>query len=212
MANSAEEDVACDFICFGDPDAVIVVADATCLERNLNLVLQTLEVTCNVVVCVNLIDEARRKKINIDLEKLSHRLGVPVAGTNARSGKGLDKLMDEVWAVTHEKAGCTPLRIQYHEAVETATSLLEPALNSVLKNRMNARWVALKLLEGEKNLIESINSYLGHDLLAQEKVSVSYQKAREILQDAGISSELFRDIIVSGIVRKAEEICRGWLP
>ena len=117
--------------------------------------------------------------------------------------------MDEVWAVTHEKAGCTPLRIQYHEAVETATSLLEPALNSVLKNRMNARWVALKLLEGEKNLIESINSYLGHDLLAQEKVSVSYQKAREILQDAGISSELFRDIIVSGIVRKAEEICRG---
>ena len=81
MANSAEEDVACDFICFGDPDAVIVVADATCLERNLNLVLQTLEVTCNVVVCVNLIDEARRKKINIDLEKLSHRLG----GTGCRN-------------------------------------------------------------------------------------------------------------------------------
>lgn len=209
MANSAEEEVACDFICFGDPDAVIVVSDATCLERNLNLVMQTLEVTCNVVVCVNLIDEARRKKINIDLEKLSHRLGVPVAGTNARSGKGLDKLMDEVWTVTHEKTSCTPLRIQYHEAVESAVSLLEPALTSVLKNRLNARWVALKLLEGEKNLLESINSYLGYDLPAREEVSDSYQKAREILQHAGISSELFRDIIVSGIVRKAEEICRG---
>ncbi|HOK43993.1 MAG TPA: FeoB small GTPase domain-containing protein, partial [Thermoclostridium caenicola] len=90
MANSVEEEVARDFICFGNPDAVIVVADATCLERNLNLILQTLEATSNVVVCVNLMDEARRKKIRIDLEELSRQLGVPVAGTSARNGKGLD--------------------------------------------------------------------------------------------------------------------------
>src|SRR5690554_3673122 len=83
MANSVEEEVARDFICFGEPHTTVIVVDATCLERNLNLVLQTLEITTNVVVCVNLMDEAKRKKINIDLNKLSQELGVPVVGTNA---------------------------------------------------------------------------------------------------------------------------------
>ena len=80
MANSVEEEVARDFICFADPDATVVVTDATCLERNLNLVLQTLEITDRVVVCVNLIDEAKRKKIRIDLKSLSKQLGVPEIG------------------------------------------------------------------------------------------------------------------------------------
>ena len=70
MANSVEEGVARDFICFGNPDATVIVTDATCLERNLNLVLQTLEITSNVVVCVNLLDEAKRKKISINLQLL----------------------------------------------------------------------------------------------------------------------------------------------
>lgn len=84
MAHSAEEEVARNFLCFGGADAVVVVCDATCLERNLNLVLQTLEITPNVVVCVNLMDEARRKRIRIDLGALSRRLGVPVVSTVAR--------------------------------------------------------------------------------------------------------------------------------
>ncbi|NLU32794.1 MAG: ferrous iron transport protein B [Clostridiaceae bacterium] len=211
MANSVEEGVARDFICFGDPDAVIVVTDATCLERNLNLVLQVLEVTGNVVVCVNLIDDARRRKIRIDLEELSRLLGVTVAGTSARSGKGLDRLMDEVWTVTHEKPGCcrgSPLKIRYHEAVESAVGLMEPSLEAALNKKLCARWTALRLLEGDENLLESIRNYLGYDLLALEAVSNSFQKARKILIDAGIDQDLFRDIIVSGIVRKAEEISR----
>lgn len=76
MAHSAEEEVARDFICFGDPDAVVVVCDATCLERNLNLVLQTIEITPHTVVCVNLMDEARKKKIHVDIDELSRQLGV----------------------------------------------------------------------------------------------------------------------------------------
>ena len=80
MAHSAEEEVARNFICFGGPDAVAVVCDATCLERNLNLVLQTMELCPRVVVCVNLMDEARRKGIRVDLKLLSERLGVPVVG------------------------------------------------------------------------------------------------------------------------------------
>ena len=84
-----EEEVAGDATCFGNPDAVIVVCDATCLERNLNLVLQTIEITDNVIVCVNLMDEAKKKNIKIDLHTLSAMLGVPVVGTSARKGKGL---------------------------------------------------------------------------------------------------------------------------
>ena len=81
MAHSAEEEVARDFICFGGADAAVVGCDATCLERNLNLVLQTMEITRNTVVCVNLLDEAKKKRIKVDLEKLSPLLGVPVVGT-----------------------------------------------------------------------------------------------------------------------------------
>ena len=87
MANSTEEEIARDFICFGNPHAVVVVVDATCLERNLNLVLQTLEITGRVVVCVNLMDEAERKKIRVDTGKLQSLLGVPVIGTAARFGR-----------------------------------------------------------------------------------------------------------------------------
>ena len=92
MAHSTEEEVARDFICFEDPDAVVVVCDATCLERNLNLVLQILEAASNVVVCVNLMDEAKKKKISLRLDLLEQRLQVPVVGTAARSNKGLDQI------------------------------------------------------------------------------------------------------------------------
>ena len=93
MAHSAEEEVARNFICFGGSDGVVVVCDATCLERNMNLVLQTMEISDHVLVCVNLLDEAARKNITIDLEGLSGRLGVPVAGTVARKKKSLNQLM-----------------------------------------------------------------------------------------------------------------------
>ncbi len=92
MAHSTEEEVARDFICFEHPDGVVVVCDATCLERNLNLVLQVLEATPKAVVCVNLMDEAKKKRIDIRLDLLEERLGVPVAGTAARSKKGLDQI------------------------------------------------------------------------------------------------------------------------
>ena len=89
MSNSEEEEIARDYICFGNPDATIVVVDATCLERNLNLLFQIMEITDNVILCVNLLDEAKKKKIDVDLNKLSDLLGVRVVGTSARSNVGL---------------------------------------------------------------------------------------------------------------------------
>lgn len=128
MAHSVEEEVARDFICFGDPDAVVVVCDATCLERNMNLVLQTLEITDRVVVCVNLMDEARKKHIEIDFGKLSENLGVPVVGASARSREGLDELMDAVGRVV-ESDRCEPgPACGIRRAVEDALALLAPAV------------------------------------------------------------------------------------
>ena len=94
MAHSAEEEVARNYLCFGEPDVVIVVCDATCLERNLNLVLQAMEISERIVVCINLMDEAKRKGISINVKLLSQRLGVPIVTSTARSGKGLSSLLD----------------------------------------------------------------------------------------------------------------------
>lgn len=102
-AHSAEEEVARDFVCFGESDAVVVVCDATCLERNLNLVLQTLEISGNVVVCINLMDEARKKGIQINLKRLQEELKVPVVGISARSGKGIDELLEQIEKVSKQK-------------------------------------------------------------------------------------------------------------
>ena len=96
MAHSAEEEVARDFLCFGGADGAVVVCDATCLERNLNLVLQTLEITPRTVVCVNLMDEARSKGIEVDTAELSRLLGVPVVAAAAGRNEGLEQLMEAV--------------------------------------------------------------------------------------------------------------------
>lgn len=161
MAHSAEEEVARDFICFGDPDAVVVVCDATCLERNLNLVLQTIEITPHTVVCVNLMDEARKKKIHVDIDELSRQLGVPVTAAAARSGKGLDALMDAVDKATQRSGPpADPVQILYAPAVEQAISELELPLRECCGSRINPRWLALRLLEGDDGLIQSVPAVL----------------------------------------------------
>ncbi len=154
LAVSVEERVARDFICFARPDAVIVVVDATCLERNLSLVLHVMEITERVVVCVNLIDEARRKNIDIDVHKLSADLGLPVVATAARSGEGLTRLLDVTGRVVHGQLKPEPKRVQYPVEIEAAVALLEAKLKAVLDGELNARWVALRLLEGDVTLVE----------------------------------------------------------
>lgn len=207
MANSVEEEVARDFICFGNPDATIIVTDATCLERNLNLVLQTLEMFGNSVVCVNLIDEAKSKKINIDLKELSKQLGVAVVGTCARDGKGLTDLIDEVNNLTSENLAVAPYKMKYDKPIEEAIEILEPAIKKDLEG-LNSRWVALKLLDGDKKLIKSINDYYDIDILDKYEIVTRLQLAREHLFQMGIDNNLLRDKIVSRIVCKAEEISR----
>jgi ferrous iron transport protein B len=206
IANSAEEEVARDFICFGGADAVVVVADATCLERNLNLVLQTMEITDRVVLCVNLMDEAKKKKIRIDLPRLSERLGIPVVGMSARSGKGLDKLMDTVEALAQTEEKQSPLRVRYSDEIENAVSLVESAVESELEGAVNSRWVALQLLDSDDSLLSSMKNYLGYDLLQSKEVLEKITQARQELETAGIPQEEFRDEVVTRIVKTCEEI------
>lgn len=207
MANSAEEEVARDFICFGNPDATVIVTDATCLERNLNLVLQTLEITKNVVVCVNLLDEAKRKKIHIDIRELSHQLGVPVIGTSARSGKGLNTLMNAVYDITSGNTVTSPLQIRYEDSIEKAIDIIEPTVKELLEDKLSSRWIALKLLEGEKTLLQSLQNYLGTDVMENSIIVKKVEESRAALHKAGIDHDRLRDRIVSQIVCAAEKIC-----
>jgi ferrous iron transport protein B len=157
LATSLDEEIARDFILFGQPDVTIVVVDATRLERNLNLVLQVLEITDRVVVCLNLIDEAQRHKLDIDERRLARDLGVPVVPTNARTRLGIDNLLAAVEEVATGRTVCKPRRIQnVPTQVEKAIRELTEHIQSVYPNLSNARWVALRLLDGDERVAEAI--------------------------------------------------------
>jgi len=206
MANSLEEEVARDFICFGNPDTIIVVVDATCLERNLNLVLQILEVTDKVVVCVNLLDEAKKKKININLEKLSNLLGVPVIGTSARSGVGLDKLMDAVYDVSLNKIKTNKFKIKYDKLIEDIIAEVEPLVKEKVENKLNSRFLSIKLLDIDETFKKALNECLGYDILDNKILKEKIDSSIKMLEENDIPSYLLRDKIVSEIVINAQEI------
>ncbi len=208
MSNSQEEEIARDYICFGNPDCTVVVLDATCLERNLNLVYQILEITNKVVVCVNLLDEAKKKGIEIDLDKLSFTLGVPVVGTIARKKKTLNKLMQSVYEVCTENCSDELFKIEYPESIENAITIVEKSAKELLCSSLftNYRWISLKLLEGNSKIISSIENYLNINLVDNENISCSVNKAKEILEENNINISSFKDIIVSTIMYHSEKI------
>lgn len=208
MSNSQEEEIARDYICFGNPDCTVVVVDATCLERNLNLVYQILEITNKVVVCVNLLDEAKKKGIEIDLDKLSFTLGVPVVGTIARKKKTLKSLMQNVFNVCSSKFSEKLFKIDYPEAIEDSVTVIEKNIKKLLENSSftNYRWISLKLLEGNLKIISSIEKYLNIDLINNIDVTYSIDMAKKILKENEIDISSFKDIIVSTIMYYSEKI------
>lgn len=210
MAHSAEEEVARNFICFGEPDAVVVVCDATCLERNLNLVLQTLEISRRVVVCVNLMDEAERKGIKLDLELLSGRLGVPVVGTTARRKKSLRLLTDCLERVCSAPEPGEPFSVRYPDAIEDAVALLEPLVEEKSAGRLNSRWLSLRLLDQDDSLIREINSCLGEDFLRDEALQSALGEAMALLRERGVeNADQLKDMTVAALIHSAEAICCG---
>lgn len=159
LSTSLDEEVARDFILFGQPDVTIIVVDATRLERNLNLVLQVLEITDRAVICLNLIDEAKRHGLTVDERRLARDLGVPVVPTAARQKEGLPELLKAIHEVATGETVCKPHRIKSgSSSIKNAINELSIQIESAFPNVPNARWVALRLLDGDQRIAEAIQS------------------------------------------------------
>ena len=172
LSTSSDEEVARDFILFGQPDVTVIVVDATRLERNLNLTLQVLEITDRAVLCLNLIDEAERHGIEIDERELSRELGVPVIPTAARQNVGIDKLLQAMFEVASGAFKCKPMRIknmskEYKNAIEKMVSEIE----KIYPHLPNTKWVAMRLLEGDTSIVNAVRSGELAELMSSQSVS-----------------------------------------
>ena len=156
FSNSLDEETARNFIVFEKPELTIVVPDATALERNLNLALQVLELTEKVIVCINLMDEAEKMGIRINEKILMRRLGVPVIKISARNKTGLPLLLDTIERVVTGVIPCSPVKVQYDEETEQKLEYLLPMVQKVFGNNVPARWLSLRLLDGDEKLLEEL--------------------------------------------------------
>lgn len=159
LSTTEDEEIARDFLLFGRPDVTVVVVDANRLERNLNLALQVLEITDRVVICLNLMDEARRHGLEVDERRLARDLGVPVVPTSARYGEGLEDLVHMIDEVATGRTVCKPHRIEYlSQALREAVSKLAADIEAQFPGLPNTRWVALRLLDGDRRMRQAVQS------------------------------------------------------
>ena len=184
LSASHDEQVARDFLLFGRPDATIVVVDATSLERNLNLVLQVLEITERVVIAVNLMDEARRKGIDVDVRSLSRDLGVPAVGIVARTGEGIHALLEQVDGVSSGTIGTSPLRVTGTGEFQRAVAELVPLIEQAAPGVPNARWIAIRLLDGDAEVEEALRTGRLAQLVTEQQRDAQRFSAKIALEGA----------------------------
>ena len=207
ITHSKEEEHARDFICLDHYDVIIVVCDALCLERNLNLVLQILEVTDQVVVCVNLLDEAKKRGIEIDLEQLSTELQVPVIGTCARDKIGLNELVKQI-----EEMGKIPIKesiqTKYKEQIEDAIVKVENHLTPFFPKNLSTRFFALKMIENDQDILNRLEEVTNFRLEAHPALSSIIIEQREQLKQSGILYHFLKNDTAKTIIHHAETICQ----
>jgi ferrous iron transport protein B len=157
ISSSLEEEIARDFILFGKPDVTVLIVDATRLERNLNLVLQTLEISSRAIVCVNLVDEAKKNGIEVDVKTLSRELGVPVVPTVARDQKGIYELLANIEKIA---TSAEPIKARTIDVTDPGFSRqlnqLEDAIRSAFPDIPNARWLSSRILDKDKSIIDAL--------------------------------------------------------
>ena len=197
-AHSAEEEAAMEAICFGHADAVIVVCDAACLERNLNLLYQVMEITDRVVLCLNLLDEAEKQGIRVDMNALSGFLGIPVVGACARDGKGMKELLRAASRTMDHNA--EPKRAGYSSAIEQAASDLAECLREPLKGIINPRFAALRLMEKDA----CFRRELAKRMVINASIEAAIQRARD---QTGLSPEELSAQLTESVYHAAEEAC-----
>ncbi len=203
FSSSAEEEVARDFICFGNADAVVVVADATCLERNLNLVYQVMELTDNVILCINLMDEAKKKKIEIDAIGLQNELGIPVILCAARSNVGISDLKEAVYQLATGQLKPIPNTVHYDMEYEELLNRISPLVEEYSSD-INPRWIALRIIDGDEKLINSLNEFLFEETLID---------IGNILTESDITKDkqAIRDKITRELYKKVEDVNESYV-
>ncbi|MCC6146801.1 MAG: 50S ribosome-binding GTPase [Anaerolineaceae bacterium] len=171
LSASQDEEVARNFILFGQPDCVVVVTDATALERNLNLVLQVMEITDKVIVAVNLMDEARRKGLEVDVRSLSRDLGAPAIPITARNGEGVQTLLSTIEEVINGNIQTKPLRVSGTDQFRRSVEELSGMITALIPNIPNARWLAIRLLDGDARVEEALVNGELADLVMNQRQS-----------------------------------------
>lgn len=215
-STSEDEEIARNFLLFDRPEVTIIVADATRLERNMNLLLQVLQITDRAVLCVNLLDEARRNKIELDLRALSRRLGIPVVGASARSGKGIDELLSAVRAVALGEYVCRPYRGQSlpeHTAMQVAA--LQTKVEQLYPTVANSWWIAARLIEDDHSitsrfdnpellqLAQQVHLQIGenfHDQWTESIYADAYRICSEVVTQAHAEGRLPLDVRLDRIL------------
>lgn len=204
--HSAEEEAARDMLCFSSPYAVTVVCDAERIERSMALVLQAAEICPKTVVCVNLMDEARRNGVSLDLDIISRRLGLPVVGVTARKHRGAEPLKKVL--ANLDKYEFSPVNIRYPEPVEQAISLIEPIVTTK-QSRFNARWLAVRLLDCDTALKDGLSKSLGNEFFDDPELRLALARAKALPGLRDLTGDELGDMIAEGTVATAHDICMG---
>lgn len=205
LSHSKEEELARNYICFGGADITVAVCDATSLEHSLGLVLQIAEITDNLIVCVNLLDEAERNGIEIDVSRLSELLRVPVVGVVAKKKRTLRPLVCELDRFFDKKETKKPRKVSYPEHIIHAASIVENKLFDFNMGSVSKFWVSLRLIEGDENMLCEIKSALGIDVNTGD-IYAAVSEAREYLFSQGVDEEGYKDAVVGAILSDAEDI------
>lgn len=207
LSTSEDEEVARDFVLFGEPDVTIIVVDASRMQRNLSLVLQLLEISNKAVLCLNLMDEAKRHKIEIDVRNLSRELGIPVVATSARTKHGIPELLAAIKQVAD--GSYIPAKqdsFQLSKESKDAVAVLSSQLLSINPSLPNANWIAMRLIENDSSIISAINQRILLPMITDEKLSHLYETVEEYRKKLG---DNYRDDIVEAIYAKAIRLVKN---
>ena len=202
IPHSEEESVARDFLCFSESDKILIVCDATSLERNLYFVYQILELNKETVICVNLLDEAKKKGIEIDLELLSYELGVTVVGATAREEEGIYEIKNALERRNRKRIKI----IKYQKEIEQSIEYIYPVLFKLDLKELDKRWISLRLLDGDENFFTGLKDYLGYDLRENDFINNAIKKSWELLNENGIDKEELCELIAENLYNEATKV------
>ncbi len=200
--HSKEECVARDYLCFTEYDKVLIVCDATSLERNLYFIEQIKELEKEIVVAVNLLDEAKKKGISINLDLLSYELGVTVVGLEARNKIGIEELKS---ALSDNKPKSAKT-IKYENKIEKALEIVYAAIYKNNFKNLSKRWLSLRLLDGDNEFFKSLQEYLGDDIRENKNIMNAVDNAYRYLYEIGIDKEVFSELVAENLYNRAESV------